>query len=311
MRHEKESERRRLLPPKRIVFTGGGLRSLGHFGVLEVLQKKGLLNGIKEYMGVSAGALVGFCTMLGYTIEEMQKVVTEFDFTVLQNLHPELVFDFFSSYGMDTGEQLEKFLKALLRVKGFSLDLTFGEWALRYPKAARLRCFATNLHTGKLKEFSTDATPEVSFVYALRASMSLPLYFTPVKDVETGHLLVDGGVIHNFPMNLLTEDEKEETLGISFLYSRQAVQEISDFLTFFTQLYNCGFNPRTYQVQQDNKLRCIIIPTSQMSAYNFDLTKEFRQELIDLGRQAAEDYCSNYLKLIFEHRKPIRRYSVS
>ena len=54
-----------LLPPKRIVFTGGGLRSLCHFGVLEVLQKKGLLKNVKEYIGVSAGALVGFCAMLG------------------------------------------------------------------------------------------------------------------------------------------------------------------------------------------------------------------------------------------------------
>jgi NTE family protein len=299
-----------LIPPKRIVFTGGGLRSLGHFGVLEVLEKKGFLRYVKEYMGVSAGALVGFSTMLGYTIEEMQKVVTEFDFTVLQNAHAELVLDFFSTYGMDSGEQLEKFVKSLLRIKGYSPELTFHEWTLQNPKAPRLRCFATNLNTSQLKEFSVEKTPDVPFVYALRASMSLPLYFTPVKEPETGHLLVDGGVIHNFPMNMLTEDEKEETLGVSFLYSKYKTEEIPDFVGFFTQLYNCGFNPRTYQVQQDNKLRCIIIPTSKMSAYNFDLTKEFRQELIDLGRQAAEDYCTNYLKLLLEHRRPVRRYSV-
>lgn len=300
-----------LLPPKRIVFTGGGLRSLGHFGVLEVLQKKGLLKHVKEYIGVSAGALVGFSTMLGYTIEEMKKVVTEFDFTVLQSAHPELVLDFFSNYGVDTGEQLEKFLKALLRLKGHSTELTFGEWAKQFPKAVRLRCYAANLNTCKLKEFSTEKTPDTRLVYALRASMSLPLYFTPIKDEETGHLLVDGGVIHNFPMNYLTEEEKEETLGVSFLYSKYGTEDISDFAGFLTQLYNCGFNPRTYQVQHDNSLRCIVIPTSQMSAYNFDLTKEFRQELIDLGRQAAEDYCKTYLKLLFEHGKPVRRFSVS
>jgi NTE family protein len=311
MRHEKEFERRMLIPPKRIVFTGGGLRSLGHYGVLEVLEKKGFLKHVKEFVGVSAGAMVGFCTMLGYTIEEMKKTVTEFDFTVLQNAHPELVLDFFSTYGMDSGERLETFLKALLRVKGFSADLTFGDWATQYPKAPRLRCYAANLNTGKFKEFSAQASPTTSIVYALRASMCLPLYFTPVKDLETGHYLVDGGVIHNFPMNYLTEQEKEETLGISFLYSRQSVEEITDFLGFLKQLYNCGFNPRTYQVQEDNKLRCIVIPTSQMSAYNFDLTKEFREELIDLGRQAAEDFCANYLKLLGKYTKPVRRFSVS
>jgi len=144
-----------LIPPKRIVFTGGGLRSLGHFGVLEVLEKKGYLKHVKEYIGVSAGAMVGFSTMLGYTIEEMKKVVTDFDFTVLQNAHPEVVLNFFSSYGVDTGEQLEKFIKALLRVKGHSTELTFGEWAKLFPKATRLRCYAANLNTCKLKEFST------------------------------------------------------------------------------------------------------------------------------------------------------------
>lgn len=300
-----------LLPPKRIVFTGGGLRSLCHFGVLEVLEKKGLLKHVKEYIGVSAGALVGFCSILGYTISEMKQVVTEFDFTILQNAHPELVLDFFSIYGVDTGEQLEKFLKALLRIKGHSTDMTFGDWIKQFPKAKRLRCYAANLNTCKLVEYSTESTPDVSFVFALRASMSLPLYFTPMKDPDTGHYLVDGGVIHNFPMNYLTEEEKEETLGVSFLYSKQGVEEIGDFLGFLTQLYNCGFNPRTYQVQQDNKLQCIVVPTGQLSAYNFDLTKEFRQELIDLGRQAAEDFCKNYLKLLFRHNKPQRRYSVA
>jgi len=297
-----------ILPPKRIVFTGGGLRTLGHFGVLEVLQKKGLLKHVKEYIGVSAGALVGFCAMLGYTIDEMKQVVTEFDFTILQNIHPELMFDFFSQYGVDSGEQIEKFLKSLLRIKNHPVDITFGQWA--ETNTVRLRCFATNLNTCELKEFSSKLTPDVSFVFALRASMSLPMYFTPVKDEISGHLFVDGGVIHNFPLNCLTEEEKETALGISFLYSKNIVEDIPDFFGFVGQLYNCGFNPRTYQVQKDNRLRCIIIPTGSMSAYNFDLTKEFREELIQLGRKAAEHYCDTYLHLLFEHKKPIRRFSV-
>lgn len=299
-----------LLPPKRIVFTGGGLRSLGHFGVLEVLEQKGLLKSVKEYVGVSAGALIGFCVMLGYSIEELQKAVVEFDFTALQNAHPELVLNFLSQYGIDSGEEMEKLLKSLLRVKGFSAEMTFGQWVQENPKAVRLRCYAANLNTNQIKEFSTEKTPDTTFVYALRASMSLPLYFTPVKEPETGHLLVDGGVIQNFPMNYLSEDEKTSALGVSFLYSKNKEEEISDFLGFISQLYNCGFNPRTYQVQKENTPQCIIIPTLKMTAYNFDLTKEFREQLIDLGREAAKEYCENYLKVLFEHKKPGRRFSV-
>ncbi len=299
-----------LIPPKRLVFTGGGLRSLCHFGALEVLEQKGLLIHVKELLGVSAGALVGFSYMLGYTIPEMIKTVSEFDFSILQDAHPELVLDFFSHYGIDSGERMEKFLISLLRIKGYPIDMTFGQWAIQQPQRPRLRCFASDLHTCKTKEFSTEATPDVSFVFALRASMCLPLYFVPLRDPETQHYLVDGGVIQNFPMNVLSDSEKETALGISFLYSQDATKDIPDFIGYLRQIYNCGFNPRTYQVQQDNKLRCILIPTGSLSAYNFDLTKEHRLELIEQGRSATQKFCATYLKFLADHRKPVRRYSV-
>lgn len=299
-----------LIPPKRIVFTGGGLRSLSHYGVLEVLEKRGLLKNIKEYLGVSAGALIGFTMILGYTIQEAQKTVVEFDWTILQNAHPELVFDFFSQYGVDSGEQIEKFLKSLLKIKGISQDITFGEWVTQYPKAIRLRCFACDMNTGEMKEFSYEKTPHISLVFALRCSMSLPIYFVPMKDPDTGHFLVDGGLIQNFPMNYLTEEEKETALGISFLYSKQKEEKITDFTSFLSQIYSCSFNPRTYQVQKDNKERCIIVPSFEMTAYNFDFTREFREALIDVGRKAAETFCDSYVKMLKAYKRPIRRFSV-
>ncbi len=136
-----------LIPPRRIVFTGGGLRSLGHLGALEYLQEKGLLKKVKEYIGVSAGALIGFCMMLGYEIKELQKAVAEFDFTILQNAHPEIILEFFSKYGVDSGELLEKFLVSLLRIKGHPIDMTFEDWALKNPRGLRFRCFACDLNT--------------------------------------------------------------------------------------------------------------------------------------------------------------------
>ena len=309
-RNEKEIGPQMLIPPKRIVFTGGGLRGFAHFGVLEVLEQRGLLRGIKEYIGVSAGALVGFCAMLGYTIQEMKQVALEFDFTVLQNAHPELVLDFFSHYGIDSGESIEKFLSSLLRVKGYPNDITFRQWVSLYPKRPRLRCFASDMNMCHQKEYSLEKTPDTSLLFALRASMCLPLYFTPLKDPETGHLLVDGGLIQNFPMNFLSPEEKESALGVSFHYQKNIEQPISDFSGFLAQLYNCGFNPRTFQVQEDNKLQCIIIKTSSLSAYNFDMSREVKEELIESGRKAAQEYCESYLQLNKQYRKPIRRYSV-
>lgn len=299
-----------LIPPKRIVLTGGSLRTLAYYGALEVLESKGLLKNVKEWVGVSAGSLVALCAVLGYSVEEMKKAVLEFDFSILQNAHPESVLDFFSTYGVDTGETLQKFILSLLRVRGYPGDITFQQWGSRYPNAARLRCYATDLNAGNIKEFSTEKTPNVSIAFAVRASMSLPLYFVPIKDPETGHLLVDGGLIQNYPMNFLTAEEKETALGISFLYSQKEEQKIEDFTEFLGQIYNSCFNPRTYQVQEDNKLNTMVIKSQEMSAYNFDLTKEFREAQIDVGRKAAHEFCKDYLKLLVKHSKPLRRFSV-
>lgn len=299
-----------LIPPKRIVFTGGGLRSLCHYGVLQVLEERGLLKHIKEYVGVSAGALIGFTLVLGYTVAEMSKAVTEFDFSVLQNTHPELVLEFFTKFGIDSGDRLESFLFSLVRVKGYAKDITFKQLALQNPTAPHLRCYACDMNTNSMKEFSLEKTPDLSLVFALRASMCLPFYFVPVVDPETGNYLVDGGVIQNFPINYLTEEEKETALGVSFSYSQNKREEITDFPEFIFHLYGCSFNPRTYQAQQENKIRSIIIPTSHMSAYNFDLTKEFREGLLEVGRNAAQEYCDTFLRRLLEYKKPVRRYSV-
>ncbi len=299
-----------LIPPKRIVLTGGGLRTLAHFGALEVLETKGLLKNVKEWVGVSAGCLVGFSLMIGYTLEEAKKVVLEFDFSFLQNAQPESVLDFLSTYGLDTGHRVEAFLQSLLRIRGHPVDITFQQWAKKYPTAQRLRCYATDLNIAKMKEFSTEKTPDISLVFAMRASMTLPFYFIPMKDPETGHLLVDGGAIQNYPMNYLTPEEKKTALGISFLYSLKEEHAIEEFSDFLNQMYNCCFNPRTYQVQKENKLNTIVIGSQEMSAYNFDLSKEFREAQMETGRKAALEFCDGYLKLLEKHNKPIRRYSV-
>ena len=90
-----------IIPPRRIVLSGGGIRALAHVGALTVLDKKGLLKSVKEYVGVSAGAFVGFSLMLGYTLSELRTLCALFDFSVLRHFEPEAAFEFPTSFGFD------------------------------------------------------------------------------------------------------------------------------------------------------------------------------------------------------------------
>jgi predicted acylesterase/phospholipase RssA len=299
-----------LIPPRRIVLSGGGIRALAHLGALEVLETKGLLQAVKEYVGVSAGAFVGFSLMIGYTIQELKMLCSVFDFAVLRNLDPEAALEFPTTFGFDNGENLMKLLQSLLRIKKLSPSLTFEEWKTLHPDGPFLRCFATDLFTTSPREFSWQQTPTVTILDALRATMSLPAYFTPVKDPVSGNLLVDGGILHNFPLAFLPLSERKESLGISFSYDHTNVTEIPDLLTFFSQIFACYYIPRTYALHQRHPERCIIVPCGHIQAWNFEASQEEREGIMSLGKQAAEEFLQSQQRFPPE-KKPIRRFSVS
>lgn len=298
-----------LIPPRRIVLSGGGIRALAHLGALDVLDKKGLMKNVREYVGVSAGAFVGFSLMIGYTIAELKMLCSVFDFGLLRNLDPESALAFPSNFGFDNGENLMKLLQSLLRIKKLPLDLTFQQWREQRPNGPFLRCFATDLYKTKPREFSFEKTPTVTFLDALRATMSLPGYFTPVYDPVTGNMLVDGGILHNFPLAFLPYSERQDALGISFSYEHTNVSEIPDLLTFFSQIFACYYIPRTYSLHKQHPQNCIVIPCGHVQAWNFEATQEEREGIIDLGKKAAEDFLNSFTA--FEcNSKPIRRFSV-
>jgi predicted acylesterase/phospholipase RssA len=298
-----------LIPPRRIVLSGGGIRALAHLGALDVLEKKELLKNVKEYVGVSAGAFVGFCLVIGYTIAELKMLCSVFDFSLIRSLDPEAALEFPTTFGFDTGENLVKLLQSLLRIKKLSLTTTFAEWRQSHPDGPFLRCFATDLYKTQPREFSFETTPTVTFLDALRATTSLPGYFTPVKDPVTGNMLVDGGILHNFPLAFLPINQRQDSLGISFSYDHTQVSEIPDLLTFFSQIFACYYIPRTYALHKQYPENCIVIPCGHIQAWNFEATQEEREKIMDVGRQATERFYDNLSKFLVT-TKPGRRFSV-
>ena len=296
-----------LIPPRKLCLTGGGIRVVACVGALEVLEEKGLLKHVTEYIGISAGALLGFCLSIGYTVSELKKICLEFDFTLIREFEPETALMFLDSYGLDTGEKLVRLLETLLRVQRLPVDLTFQGLAEKSPKAL-LRCYATDLHTCRQREFSRQATPHVKLVEALRASMGMTFYYTPVADPVTGHLLTDGAMITNYPMAYLTEDERHQTIGLAFSTAHTKKEEISDFIGFFQQILACTFVPTAERVQAETAANTVLLPNGDFPSWKFEATKEERQGLITAAREATMDFLE---KRVFKIHTPARRWSVA
>jgi NTE family protein len=292
------------IPPLRLVFSGGGIRVVAHAGALQVLEKRGFLRTVKEYVGVSAGALIALCLVIGYTPDMMSQFCVSFDFSLIRSIEPEAVFEFMETLGFDTGEKLRSLVRSILRQRGLGPTTTFADLRRIYPQAPRLRIFASDIFTCTPREFNETETPQVDLITAVMASMCIPGYFVPVRDPITNHMLVDGGALQNFPLAFLTEEEQKTSLGLTFSEDHTRVDDIETPFALFQQIYACFYLPRTLELWKHNKRRIIIIPCGDFPMWDFEASSDVRRELIEKGAAAAREFTC-------KGTKPLRRYSVS
>ncbi len=266
--------------PKRLVFSGGGIRVTAFIGALEVLEKRGYLTKIKEYVGVSAGGFLAFMLAIGYTIKEIRELIIGLDFNIIRNIEPDI-----DRFGLDDGANFEKLLISLLRIKGLR-----GDYSFKHMPFENLRIYATDLNTCKAREFSKILTPDVKLIDAIRASAALPIYFMPVKDPMTGNLLTDGGAINNYPMIHLKGEEIEESLGFTFNFIKTRTSEIKTIMEFTTQLLNTVISNRHINGYEH---RTVVINKGDYPAWHFEASLDDKEMLMEEGRKAMREYIDN------------------
>lgn len=187
----------------RIVFSGGAVPALCFFGCLQYLEHTGLLLGIDTFVGSSAGAIVGFMTVLGYSPRE----ACDFFMTSGVQAHTVNELDVFNAMfgpqtfmdtlGFDDGSRWLAFLGDALQSKLGQRDISFGELAKVTGKVFVV-C-VTNLTKVRREYLSVDTTPDLSVLLAVRMSTSVPILYVPV--VHAGSIYVDGSVLDNCPIS--------------------------------------------------------------------------------------------------------------
>lgn len=290
-----------MMPPRRLLFSGGGVRALSFVGCLEECERSypSYRASLKEVCGVSAGSLFALLVAIGYSVDTLRTICLEFDFEQLPSLDTDDFLQAYEQLGLDTGERLERFIKSLLKHRGFAPETTFADLA---SKAIPVRVWATNIQTLEPVEFSVAATPTLPVWIGLRASMAFPLYFTPVHHPETGEMLVDGGVVDNFPMGRFSESERNETWGFAFDFEADS----KDIHSLFDLLPRCitGLSrlqhKHTLTTYRD---RCVVIRCLEFPALHFQATQEQREILLEKGREAMRAFLQGGSQHMYKGRR--------
>ena len=246
----------------------------------------------------------------GYPLEKIESLVMDLDFSIIRSVNPEALLEFPERFGLDDGVALVKFLESIFRI-ALKLDpkITLGEFAaLKRPGQLGFRCWATDLNTTGIREFSSLKTPSVKVVDALRASMALPFYFTPSIDPITGHMLTDGGVQGGLPLHHLTDEECEDSLSLGFSYGVSKSKALpQDLMGFVNSLFSSLVHSRHEDCLTKWAHKIIYVPCKEYPSWNFEASREDREMLLKKGSDATQAWL---LRADSGSRKITRRCSV-
>ena len=282
---------------KNLVFKGGGVLGIAYAGAIQVLEDKQVLKQIEHVAGTSAGAITAALVSLKYSATDILKIVQATDFKSFEDGCDPLRIA--TKYGLYKGDAFLAWMKQRITDKGLLATATFAD----FQKAGMLdlRVFASDLNTRGLKEFSVGKTPNTIVAEAVRASMSIPLFFqawTFSNNIPDNHIYVDGGTIYNYPITTFDTDgtPNQETLGFyledtdnaqpdSTLGYDQLFQYVKDLFQTLTDAQLIDF-----ENDPDEEKRSVIINDFGISAVNFGLTDDQKTQLYNSGKTATANY---------------------
>ncbi|GHT11001.1 patatin [Bacteroidia bacterium] len=259
-----------------LVMSGGGAKGMVHLGVIKALEENNI--PIDYIAGTSAGALVGAMYASGYTVEEIVEFFTSKTFAQWSSGEYMKEGSYFYKQSDPDAEMLA--VRAHLRqgkltaafptnlVAPYQMDFVLLDL---FAQASAAAGNDLNRLMIPFRALSTNAYDKVPYSprrgdlgTLVRASISFPGVFKPT--VIDSLLLFDGGIINNFPADVLIRDfAPDYIIGSNCSYNYARPQE-DDVFSHLTALASSNTN---YDIPADKGWMLNFEP-SDVSLLDFD-----------------------------------------
>ncbi len=322
-------------PYRNLVLEGGGIRGVAYCGAIEELERQGVLQHIKRVGGTSAGAIHASMLALGFSGKEITELVNNVKFESFNDGRYIFIGGIsrtIKRFGWYQGKRFTHWIEKRIETKTGNKNLTLGQLhdLAKEGNAKDLFVLATNLSQQRSVVLSYQTYPNMRVADAVRASMSIPLYYSavfvdslgrvydrPQIDIKTD-VLVDGGVTHNYPVSLFDQNQfltnpdttlqpnsvvlNNETLGLSLDRSEQiklnngngegiAPYSINGFTDYVSAFYNLVMEKVNYRnFNPENIKRTISIDYKNISQRVRKLTLAEKTLMMDSGREAVSKF---------------------
>ena len=300
-------------PKVGLVLGGGGAKGAAEVGVLKVIEKAGI--PIDYIAGTSIGSIVGGLYAAGYTATELDTMFCRQEWlTLLTDRRNDLgnepylvkdgvtyIFGFpimgeiresvIGGFGMMRGERVEQMVDSMARCKG-----CHEFESLRIP----FRCVAADFRNAREIVLKSGTLSR-----AVRASMAIPGIFKPVN--QDGMKLVDGGMMNNFPVDVVKKMGADIVIAIDLQQSEQKpkkpdydlsmVSGIAEMLGFGGLLNWVITRPDISKYHENVKLADIYIHPSLPDADASSFGNKNSARMIKIGEDEAMKHWEELMKL--------------
>jgi len=304
-----------------LVCEGGGVKGIGLVGAISVLEERGYQP--QNIAGTSAGAIVATLLASGYSAADLKEIILDLDFNRFKDPTWEMriplagsLLSILAHQGLYKGDYFHELMRHYLEAKGVHTfrDLIHPDPTDDPRYRYKVQVIASDVTGRELLVLPRDAPKlgidpdDLKVADAVRMSMSIPVFFTPVRVRK--HLIVDGGMLSNFPVWLFDSDGLPAwpTFGLKLvepdprtpiserlpddLQPHSGIGALVDYakglVATMTEFYD-----RLY-LEKDTFVRTIAIPTLGISSTEFNLSRAQALQLYEAGRTAAEQFLSTW-----------------
>jgi len=222
-----------------LVLSGGGAKGVAHVPLLQALDSLHIVPDL--IVGNSMGSVMGGLYAMGYSGDSIAKLIKVVDWDKLlggsislEKVSVEEKSEF-ERYliGLDIKNGKPKPVSSILsdqNLRQYLSELTYPVYKIKDFDQLPIpyRALATDLVTGK-----EVVIGDGSLATAIRASMSLPAVFNPVP--YKGTLLVDGGVVNNFPTDIAQKMGADIIIGSDVGGGMEPIDKLDNFVSVLVQ----------------------------------------------------------------------------
>jgi predicted acylesterase/phospholipase RssA len=267
-----------------LVLSGGSIKAISILGALQYCYDNKLVDSVSTFMAASAGGLIAYLLIIGYTPTEIIIYLCKHD--IFEDVKHMDIAALIHGGGILSFSKFQEHLEQMTIDKIGRL-VTLNDLHVLFNKTLVLVTY--NVTRQQTEYLSYKTNPELPCLVALRMTSALPMIFQKFKYMD--NFYIDGGWVDTFPISYTLENQTlSHRLGIMVDPSDKDSYEEEDGLKYIYYLLTIPMRELIKRNLENTQGIDIIKIKNNINMFDYTLNIIEKMELFSIGYQASKNF---------------------